>query len=589
MSHLFHDELAYLRESGKAFARLNPRLAKYLSERSTDPDVERILEGFAFLTSRLREKLEDEHPEFTHSIIQLLWPNFLRPFPSAAMLAMTPIDRSITERHVIGKGTKLRSKAVQGIECQFQTTADCAVYPLDISSARLERTRGSTSFHIDFHTLSGIALRKIDLENLRLWFTDDESVAQTMYLWMRRYLTAVRVSLPHNDKLVIDLPVSSITPGGFASDEAILPQVSTAFEGYRLLQEYFFFPRKFYCLDINDLGRAFAGLEDTEFSIEFVFERPVPADIKLRPHNVRLYCVPIVNLFAHDSEPLIINNMRMRYRLVPSGGYPEGYEIFSVEDVQSWYPDQDELKTARGRSYKSFESFEHEIEARDNREQIYYRHRLVEAPASRQIMHFISFMLHNRRQAIPDEESLSVQMLCFNGALAAELGIGDIDIETEEAPTFASFTNITRPTPPVYPPLDGDLNWNLISNLALNYLSLLDTRALAQIIAVYDYKALADRQSERTSKLRADGIVAIDTRPIDKLFKGMPVRGMRSTIRMRESAFQNEGDMYLFASVLAEFFSLYSSINSFHELVVNGTEHGEVYEWIAKIGRQPLI
>ena len=37
-------------------------VAGLLAERSGDPDVERLLEGFAFLTGKLREKLDDELP-----------------------------------------------------------------------------------------------------------------------------------------------------------------------------------------------------------------------------------------------------------------------------------------------------------------------------------------------------------------------------------------------------------------------------------------------------------------------------------------------------------------------------------------------
>ena len=86
INRYFQDELAYLREIGDEFARENPRLAPYLSRESQDPDVERLLEGFAFLTGRLREKLDDELPEVAHSLIELVWPNYLRPLPSMAVV-----------------------------------------------------------------------------------------------------------------------------------------------------------------------------------------------------------------------------------------------------------------------------------------------------------------------------------------------------------------------------------------------------------------------------------------------------------------------------------------------------------------------
>ena len=65
----FQDELDYLRKSGDEFSQYFPRLTEYLSSRSVDPDVERLLEGFAFLTGRLREKVADQLPEVTQSLL----------------------------------------------------------------------------------------------------------------------------------------------------------------------------------------------------------------------------------------------------------------------------------------------------------------------------------------------------------------------------------------------------------------------------------------------------------------------------------------------------------------------------------------
>lgn len=92
----FQDELAAVRELGKEFAEKNPRLAPFLSVREQDPDVERLLEGFAFLTGRLRQKLDDELPELSHSVMSLLWPNFLKPVPSMSIIQFKPDSSIVT-------------------------------------------------------------------------------------------------------------------------------------------------------------------------------------------------------------------------------------------------------------------------------------------------------------------------------------------------------------------------------------------------------------------------------------------------------------------------------------------------------------
>lgn len=63
----FSEELRYLHELGNDFAQDNPQLARLLGKGGSDPDVERLMEAFAFLTAKLRLKLEDDLPELTHS------------------------------------------------------------------------------------------------------------------------------------------------------------------------------------------------------------------------------------------------------------------------------------------------------------------------------------------------------------------------------------------------------------------------------------------------------------------------------------------------------------------------------------------
>lgn len=357
MKNRFQDELGYLRDSGREFARLHPKLARYLAETSTDPDMERLLEGFAFLTSRVREKIDDEMSEFTFSVIKMLWPNFLRPFPSATMMKFTPIDREITGRQVIAAGCNILSRPVRGIDCPFRTCSDCMVYPLEIESAAVERSRDSSRLVVDFRTLSGLPLEQINLDDLRLTFAGEPAVRQTMHLWFGRYLKKACVLYADGAKRPLD--PGCIHPVGLDGKEAVLPRQITAFDGHRLLQEYFVFPDKFYGYDFVQLKSFFLGREETEFSFEFLFERPFPAEIRIRTDNIRLYCVPAVNLFQTDADPLIIDHTRTSYRLRPHSFDSDHAEIFSIDGVYGQRAALDENPFVMQRVYPSFESFNH--------------------------------------------------------------------------------------------------------------------------------------------------------------------------------------------------------------------------------------
>ena len=68
----YQDELDYLRELGREFARDNPEIAHALGAPGSDPDVERLLEGVAFLTGRIRQKLDDSKITFPQMFGTLL-------------------------------------------------------------------------------------------------------------------------------------------------------------------------------------------------------------------------------------------------------------------------------------------------------------------------------------------------------------------------------------------------------------------------------------------------------------------------------------------------------------------------------------
>lgn len=89
------------------------------------------------------------------------------------------------------------------------------------------------------------------------------------------------------------------------------------------------------------------------------------------------------------------------------------------------------------------------------------------------------------------------------------------------------------------------------------------------------------------SQKRLAGVLNIETRSIDRLKRGLPVRGLRSVMTLDQEAFGDEGSLYLFGSVLARFFSLYASINSFHELHVVNRHNQERYAWTLQSGQQP--
>ncbi|WP_426696845.1 type VI secretion system baseplate subunit TssF [Aeromonas hydrophila] len=586
LEHYFRDELAFLRLQGREFADAYPELTRFLSEQNTDPDVERLLEGFAFLTGNLRAKIEDEFPELTHGLLNMLWPNYLRPVPSMTIMQFSVIPGAIAQPALVRQGCQLDSLPLDEVTCHFQTCHDTWVYPADIRHIAAQSGNDLSTISLDIALHAPLPLSELQLDKLRFFLGGDSYTAYELYFWLSNQLSHIELEI---DGKRFRQEAKALKSVGFERDDALLPYPNNVYSGYRILQEYFCFPESFLFFELSGGEWPKQPLPVSEFKVHFCFDRPLPAELKIRPDSFMLNCVPAINLFQHDSEPVNLNGRQAEYPLKASYRHADSFEIFSVDQVEGWV--EGNLGRSRGtpRIYQPFESFQHQIERAKQRLALYYRVRVKEAVSGDGFEHSLSFVRGDETTTVELDESISVTLTCTNRSRAARLKVGSVCVPTGSSPSFATFRNLIRPTRPLRPALDGSLHWTLISNLSLNYVSLLRRDALVQVLRTYDFPALHDKQAEQASRKRLAGIEDIETKPVDRLVRGMPVRGLKSVLSIRQSAFGSEGELYLFSTVLAHFFSLYASVNAFHLLEVVNLDNKERYQWPVQIGQHSLM
>ncbi|QMS74894.1 type VI secretion system baseplate subunit TssF [Aeromonas veronii] len=586
LEHYFRDELAFLRLQGREFADSYPELTRFLSEQNTDPDVERLLEGFAFLTGNLRAKIEDEFPELTHGLLNMLWPNYLRPVPSMTIMQFSVIPGAIAQPALVRQGCQLDSLPIDDVTCHFQTCHDAWVYPAEMRQITAQSGNDLSTISLDIALHAPLPLSELQLDKLRFFLGGDSYTAYELYFWLSNQLSHIEFEI---DGKRFRQEAKALKSVGFERDDALLPYPNNVYSGYRILQEYFCFPESFLFFELSGGEWPKQPLPVSEFKIHFCFDRPLPAELKIRPDSFMLNCVPAINLFQHDSEPVNLNGRQAEYPLKASYRYADSFEIFSVDQVEGWV--EGNMGRSRGtpRIYQPFESFQHQIERAKQRLALYYRVRVRESVSGDGFEHSLSFVRGDETTTVDLDESISVTLTCTNRSRAARLKVGSICVPTGSSPSFATFRNLIRPTRPLRPALDGSLHWTLISNLSLNYVSLLRRDALVQVLRTYDFPALHDKQAEQASRKRLAGIEEIETKPVDRLVRGMPVRGLKSVLSIRQSAFGSEGELYLFSTVLAHFFSLYASVNAFHLLEVVNLDNKERYQWPVQIGQHSLM
>ncbi|PJE44104.1 MAG: type VI secretion system baseplate subunit TssF [Pseudomonas sp.] len=593
-NHYYQSELTALRQLGKRFAERSPALAPFLGQSGRDPDVERLLEGFAFLTGRLRQKLDDELPELTHSLMHLLWPNYMRPLPAFSMLQFDPLKRPggalLVPRH-----TPVESKPIQGVTCRFRTAFATEVLPLALNGLDYSVKGDGALLSLRLAMSADGHLGDLDLKQLRLHLSGERYISQLLYLSLLRHLGGVQLVLlnaagkplqgaDERPLVPLQLPASNVQPVGFAEDQALIPYPLNTFRGYRYLQEYFAFQDKFLFVDLLGLDVLKRVPEDVlkqARGIELRFDIHKAGVQRIRPtlDNVRLYCTPVVNLFAHDAIPIRLDGKQDQYLLLPSELDSEHCGVFSVDRVTGWKPG--------GKGYEEyvpFESFEHDASFDVPLARPHYSVRQQPSLLGDGLETYLSFGLRNLDQ----HETLSIELTCTNQNLPRQLGLGDICMPCEDTPEFLTFRNISAVTPSYAPPLHRDFLWKLISNMSLNYLSLANVDALKVILETYDLPRYYDQHAEKVSKRLLDGLKSISHQHVDRLHRGLPVRGVRTQLTINPEGYVGEGDLFLFATVLNEFFALYASLNSYHELRVQSTQ-GEVYQWTPRMGLQPLL
>jgi type VI secretion system protein ImpG len=583
----YQDELSYLRELGQEFAAAYPAIAPMLAETGGDPDMERLLEGVAFLTGKLRQKIDDELPEVIHSVAALLFPHYVRQVPAMSVVEFTPLPNVVREKVLVAKGSEVGSVPIEGTSCRFRTTQDVELLPLSVEDVRIDSSQLAQTLRIELKVTGGAALAALELDKLRFYIHGERRTQDDLRLWIGAHLDGLAfatVDGSGNDTTLLELPTNQIVLGGIQEDEALIPYPNTVFPGYRLLQEYFSLPQKYAFFDVKGLERLPHDRLGDRFAILLKFKDALPSQTRVTKESIRLFCSPVVNLFSHTADPLKPDIAKYEYLARPSGGQPDAYEIYAVEKVTGIA-----RRTSQRVDIPSFFSFQHELSATPNQQPVFHQTHIRPATIGEGVDVYLSFGTPQDAGTIPEFDVISIDAVCTNRQYPTQLKVGDINVATATSPAVATFKNLIGVTQPLPPPVGRELQWRVLAHMAMSYRSIAELEVLRATVDIYNFQAIHDRQAARANQLRVAAIKDISVKPTDRLYRGAPVRGVRAEIEMDENGFSGEGEMYLFASILNEMFSSYVSLNSFTQLRVRGTNTNVVYEWAPKSGNRVLI
>lgn len=580
----YEEEMQYLHKAAKVFAEKHPEQARFLDVESVsdrDPYVERLFEGFAFLSGRIHERLDNEMPEYTESLIQLLHPHFLKPVPALSIVEFEPEPGLVQETTVLDQGLEVQSEPVgpDDVQCRFTTTQDVRLQPIQLEEVSLEYDTGeSSSVRFRFELDRGVNFEDLDLSSLRVYFHAEAATASTMHRFFTRNVSHVELSAPPGGEATALRGQKWVTPVGTAPDEGLLPHESGTFAGLRLLQEYLCFRRKFWFVDLHGLDRLTPDEDPEAFEIEVCFDTLYPEERRFGTENVRLHCTPVVNLFETDAEPIHIDGEVGEHRVIPEASTEnvETYDITKVVGVED--------ASGSERPYTRFFQFQHE-DADHDQGRFYSTSRRI-GPSDRPEVYLSLGDEHLQALRDVPSETLSVETRCTNGMLPRrEIKEGMINELPPDVPKIAQPKNLTQPTLLRSPPHqeETDFFWKLISHWSFNYQSVANTESLVGLLGLYDWR------NEESNQRRLDGIHDVSWEPKDIVENGAVLRGAEVTMQIEEGHFADEGDLCLFGLVMSRFLSMYATLNSFVHLTIVMTPSEKRYEWTPSRGDQPTL
>lgn len=591
----YEQELAFIRRMGEEFAKKYPKVASRLllePGKCDDPNTERLIEAFAFLAGRIHKKIEDDFPEITESLLNIIFPHYTRPIPSMSVIEFQTSKMSVPpEGYRIEKGTTLYSKPVNGMPCQFSTCYPVMLWPIEVVSVELREPKhavknGQQALVLKFKAQDGLKFSQLATEDLRFFLNGPAQQMFPLYELLGNNVCQLIYEFRNQQGRLETISLGSewLVPLGFTSDQTMMPYPERSFPGYGLLLEYFCFPEKFLFFALKGFGRAREKKPGDTIEIWMYLDKRAKANVLVNTETFLIHATPAINLYKRVAEPIWVEQTKTEYRVVPDVRRPQSAEVFNIDTVavsSDIRADEVELHP--------FYSVRHHLESDDGRQKVFWR--VERRPSGKKgddgTEVYLSFTDWSLKPADPGVETLTVNVTCTNRDLPGRLPFGDPDgdFEMELSAPVARIMCLVKPTPTRRPALGAALQWRLISHLALNYLSVSEggEDALRELLKLYDF------DDSPATRQQINGIVSLKSAYVTRRIGQTFCRGLQVTIGFDEDKYVGSG-LYLFASILERFLAQYVSINSFSQMIGKTLQRKEpLHVWPPRNGNRILL
>jgi type VI secretion system protein ImpG len=609
---LYNDELTHLREVGAEFAKEFPKIAARLSMDGvevTDPYVERLLEGFAFMAARVQLKIDAEQPRLVQHLLETVYPGFLSPVPSMLVARMRPdpLDPNLARGFAVPRHSALGSETVRGqnTRCEFRTAHEVTLWPIEIDAVqyfsfapdlpltRLPVTRpirGGLRIRLKAH--GGLKFSQLPLECLPFYVSAPDDVAFRLHELVLGASLGSWVGTTDRSPSQGYADSPSVVQMGFEDEHALLPETLRGFSGHRLLQEYAAMPQRLMFFEVADLARRLALVDASEVEIVLLFARGEAAlESLVNADSLALFCTPAVNLFPKRLDRIQLGAGAWEYHVVPDRTRPMDFEVHTIESVTGYGTGQ----VAEQRFLPLYATFHEVARSQGAYYTIRREPRLLsarqrkEGPRSAYLGQeaFVSLVDAHNAPYRDDIRQLALSALVTNRDLPTLLPGASTTWVLDGAGPAGRIESLRGPTRPVQRLARGDVGWAMVSLLTLNYLSIAGEDGARAASALRSLLALHGPEQDSAWTKQVEGIQSVQARSVVRRlpFPG-PLTfgcGVEVTATVDEMGFQGSS-AFLLGTVLDRFFARHASANSFSETVLRSASRGEIMRCSPRTG-----
>lgn len=567
----YEAEMRYLKEAGQDFAEVHPESAKYLQMQESlerDPMVERLFEGFAFLTAKLYQKIDDDLPELTESALALLWPHHLQPIASMSIVQLLLNKQIYTNDQHIPAGLVLQtaSDPETGISCEYRTTQSVDIYPIEIGDFCLvHNDLGQSIMQLRLQLRQSEAGQNIRLPNkfsLKFHLVGELETKLSIYHYLTNYLAHITTDedfFSINEKL-------TLKRAHYDHETVTWLQQRQANE-HDLMMEYFLFKEKFLFFELTGLSHDQFDNEQQCCLVNFHLKRDFPLELIFNRDYLRLFCVPVINLFNLEAEPVVRSHLHTEYRLNPMFSSAERVTVCAVTEVESF----SQLNGHRQR-YVPLNEFKHGKRHLNIEDEVkpYYYIRTRQGIGNR----YDTFISFSGEMQFNDEEIFSINILGAHGNLPRQITKYN-KILNLHSPVLGvkNAEMVMVPTAIHYPADYKNQQWQLLFEMSNNYLATLDSSTLKNSLRLLNWSTAVANEKNISA------INEVETEIKHVMHHGMMIRCLMVNIQLDSSGFINEADAALFAYVLNRYLIAYTQLNLAIQVNVTLQPEGMTFSW----------